>query len=374
MKKYIYALCALTAGLFLYTSCISSDDDTDVIQYDDTAVTAFTLAAVNRYVHTTSSKGQDSVYKVALANPVAFSIDHYRQKIYNTDSLPFGCDLRHVLANISSKNGGTIVIKSLTSDTLKYYTASDSIDFSSPRELRVYTTDGSVFRSYEVTVNVHKTETGILTWQQMQPADFPVDGEKARWEERVATAGLKQFIGAGTAEAYAFSEDGTLMVSRDQGITWTADELDEHASLLPTEFAFASCPFKASVTTDYQLLIGTNSENENSCVVWRKLAEYGPDSEPSKWVFLPVENYNKYFLPKMENLNLVCYKGHVLAIGNDGNIYESRDRGITWKTTKQFTLPATMATHNVSATADTEGHLWLRNKDDGNVWRGSLTE
>lgn len=374
MKRYIYTLCLVMASLALYTSCLGSDDDSDVTFYNDTAITSFKLTAVNRFIHTTSSAGTDSVYKSALSKLPVFYIDQYQGKIYNTDSLPENCDLSHVLATITSKNSGTIVVKSITSDTLNYYTGTDSIDFSVPREIRVYALNSDIFRSYEVIVNMHQAKTGVLTWQKMGAEDFPVNTEKEKWEQAVKAANLKQFIGAGTVEAYAFSNDGKLMISKDHGITWTTDELDEDPSLLPTDFAFASWPLSTNDSTDYQLLIGTNDQNSKACVIWRKLAEYASGSEPSKWVYMPLESYNVYYLPKMENLNLLRYKGHILAIGNDGNIYESRDQGITWKTNAVFTLPSELTTYHVSATTDDNGYLWIKSLDDGSVWRGLLIE
>jgi hypothetical protein len=145
--------------------------------------------------------------------------------------------------------------------------------------------------------------------------------------------------------------------------------------LLPSNnVAFAAWPFAANDSTDYQLMIGTSDLYGKACVVWRKISEHAYRSLPSFWVFLPVESYNNYYLPKMDNLNLVYYNGMPLAIGNDGNIYVSRDQGITWKTTSEYTLPSNIGTYNLTALADDEGYLWLVGKDTGEVWRGKIIE
>ena len=165
------------------------------------------------------------------------------------------------------------------------------------------------------------------------------------------------------------------MVTRDNGETWTADSLDEDAEWLPTDnIAFVSWPFAANDSTDYQLLVGTNDKNENACVVWRKIAEYSKNSLPSKWVVIPFADQGAYYLPKMENLNLVRFNGHVLAIGNDNKIYVSRDQGITWKTSSKYTLPDELGTNNLNVTTDKNGYLWLEGKDTGEVWRGFIIE
>lgn len=84
------------------TSCLKNDsDDAETISYNETAISSFALSAVNRYIHTTTSAGKDSVYRQVLTvKNYPFTIDQYQRKIYNTDSLPADCDLKHVLATI----------------------------------------------------------------------------------------------------------------------------------------------------------------------------------------------------------------------------------------------------------------------------------
>jgi hypothetical protein len=308
---------------------------------------------------------------------VVFTIDPAQHKIYNTDSLYSDVDLNHVLATVSSKNSGTVVVNYPAvdgTDSLLFYSSTDSIDFEKLRDLRVYAQDGSSYRSYQVTINVHKAKTGVLLWEQKSAADLPIDTKKALWEQAAETAGMS-LIGYGSAEGYAFANDGMLMVSKDNGETWTADSLDEDAAWLPTSnYAFTSWPFAANDSTDYQLLVGSNDNQSEGCVVWRKIAEYSKHSLPSKWVLIPIENHNHYYLPKMENLNLVYFSGKVLAIGNNKKIYVSRDQGITWKTDSKYTLPDELGTSNVTATTDKDGYLWLVGKDTGEVWRGLIIE
>ena len=61
MKRYIEALCLLTVSLILNTSCLGSNDDSNTEYSNDTAIKTFSLTTVNRYVHTTSKSGKDSV-------------------------------------------------------------------------------------------------------------------------------------------------------------------------------------------------------------------------------------------------------------------------------------------------------------------------
>ena len=431
MKRYIFALCIVLSGAFLYTSCLGSGNDSEVVVYDDMAITGFSLSAVNRYIHTISKKGTDSIYKKALTSTAlpTFTIEQYpdaqnQYKIYNTDSLPKDCDLKHVLATISASTySGSIAIKSANSDTLFNYSSTDSLDFSTIREIRVYNNTLQKFRAYQVSVNKHQVDTDKILWEQVTMDDLtqyrlpgircplcsgfiPVSiqqllyanciicpscglkltiGNHSEYDQvlngldgwlgdKVYDAGLKMFIGTGTKEAYAFSQDGQLMVSTDGGDTWTPDSIDDDPIMLPTDnIAFVSVPFAANDSTDYQLMVGTTPNYTNGCVVWRKIAEYASGSAPSKWVLLPVENYNIYTLPWMEHINLLSYNGLILAIGNDGQIYQSRDQGITWKATSAYTLPEGLTSNDLSAWADDE-YIWIMGNDTGEVWRGIKIE
>lgn len=373
MNKYITALCALITGTMLLFSCLGSGDD-DVTYYNDTAITGFTLSTVNRYIHATTTSGKDSVYKRTLSNPVTFSIDQYKKTIFNLDSLKADCDLSHVLVTISAKNSGYIVIKSMTSDTLYSYSSSDSLDFSKPREIRVYANDGSGYRAYQVAINKHQTETNKLLWEKMPAGSYPVDAKKAKWEKIVADAGLARFIGAGTKEAYAYDQEERLVMTKDEGATWTVEELDYDMSLLPKEsVAFVSYPYNGYLDTDYQILAGVSEEGEIGCSVWRKIAEYGEGSTPGKWVYVPYEPYNRYKLPAMIDFSLVWFHGYVMAI-NSNEILITHDGGITWKTMTSIKLPTDASLTSVEASTDDNGVLWLKDKNTDEVWRGTFVE
>ena len=374
MNKHISALLALIMGALMMTSCLKSDDTSEIIYNNDTAITAFSLTTVNRYIHTTSSSGADSVYKKALSTPVSFNIDQYNQTVYNTDSLLNDCDLKHVLISVSTKNSGVAVIKSLTSDTLTTILSTDSLDFTQPREVRVYAQDGKSYRAYKVTMNKHQVATDKILWEKMPADSYPYDAEEEKWDQIVENAGLAQFIGAGTKEAYAYDMDGRLMVSKDEGATWNPDTLDASTTLLPREnIAFVSYPFEANEDTDYQLIAGVVEEDDIVSVVWRKVAEYAEGSQPGKWCFVPVEVFNRYYLPSSSDLSLVWFHKKVLAISNSW-ILVSIDGGITWKEYEKLQFPDDENLMSVKACTDGEGAIWLKDLITDNVWRGILVE
>ena len=129
-----------------------------------------------------------------------------------------------------------------------------------------------------------------------------------------------------------------------------------------------------AIKTDYQLMVGAMEEGEIACSVWRKIAEYADGSATSKWVNLPVESYNRYFLPATDSYSLVYFHDYILAISSN-DIYASRDGGIVWRTS-EFQLPKDGDNffYHVEAVTDDEGALWFKDLDTNNVWRGVLVE
>ena len=375
MKKYIHVLCAALTCVVLYTSCMNSDDNSSAVVYDDMAITGFRLTSINRLVHSTTKAGKDTVIKKTLANPVPFTINQETYEIYNVDSLPYGCDTKHVLATISSKNNGQIMIKSFVGDTLSFYRSTDSIDFSKPRVLEVYTSDLKAYRSYTVEVNVRQYDNSTMQWERVTLDELPDYGDDAdEWEDIMAKEELRKFIGEGTVEAYAFDYDNKIMVSKDDGATWVPDSVDGDASLLPTQSsAFVSIPFGVNDSTDYQLMVGSCEKEKTESVVWRKIAEFGYDYDPCKWVQIPSDPRNDYYLPKLEHISLLYYNGLILAIGSDKKIYQSRDKGITWKTSKAYTLPEGFDSKDFIAFSDFE-YIWIYARDTGEAWRGIKIE
>lgn len=167
MIRPIKTLCGLLTAMLLLTSCLKSDDNSSSSLYNDTAITAFSIGTLNRYTYSTSSTGETVATKTTVkGSDYIFSIDEENHRIFNADSLPVGTDVKHVVCAVSSLNNGAVLIKSLVSDSLFYFTATDSLDFSKPREFLVYASDGTGPKSYTVQVNVHQEEGEQFCWIQ----------------------------------------------------------------------------------------------------------------------------------------------------------------------------------------------------------------
>ena len=170
-RKFFAFILLLSAGLSL-SSCLSSDDDTNIEYTHDTAITAFSLGTMNRYYLGKTSDGtKDSTYATTIAGSnYKFYIDQAAGKIYNADSLPVGTKISAALASITAKQSSPLlwVLKDKDNkDSLAYYSSSDSVDFSKPKEIRVYNNDYSAYRTYTITVNVHKEGPDSFVWHSL---------------------------------------------------------------------------------------------------------------------------------------------------------------------------------------------------------------
>lgn len=189
MRNLLHTLLLLTFFMvsLSLTSCLK-DDTSDVTYYSDCAVQSFSLGALNRYVKTVSAKtGNDTIVKKTLAGSAyTFSIDHEKHEIFNVDSLPSDVDTLHVICNIAAVNGGYIHFKSTQSDSLFYYTSTDSISFKqNPRTIAITSNDGMYRTFYTVKLNVHKEEGEKMTWNAPSAAPEFADAEQLKateWE------------------------------------------------------------------------------------------------------------------------------------------------------------------------------------------------
>ncbi len=172
MAQKFSPLLLLLTVMTLLTSCLGSDDDnTDngYTFYDDAGLTSFSLGTLSWVRDTVTASGADSTYITTLsASDYDFYIDQANAQIYNVDSLPYGTRLDKVALSTGSKNSSYVYLKSLTSDSLTYCSSGDTIDVRQPRILRVVSLNGTTWRDYTVTVNVHKQKPNDLVWNSYE--------------------------------------------------------------------------------------------------------------------------------------------------------------------------------------------------------------
>ena len=419
--KTIFMLLVVAIGV---TSCLNSSSS-EATLYGEAAITSFNLGNVTRYVHKTIN-GKDSLVKTTLsATTYKFTIDQIQHQIYNTDSLPIGTDVSRALCVIGSRNNSTVFFVDKTDENiLRPYSSLDSVDFSTPRKLEVWSSDMKGHTDYTVKVNVHGQDGSLFVWQKMPVSEVLAqlkDVEAHYWagtmylegrmgdmtqiyrvddkglvmmdEEttgKLLPPGMKRWIGSTSQEVYGLSDDNDLMVSQDGGVTWEADILDDDRHLLPVQdIAFVSYPLYYATNTEYALLVGNRSvgdfPDDKTAMVWRKIVDNDEYTPEGFWSYL--EPAGDMALPRMAHMSLVAYDDGILAIGGEdisegvfsapyAQFYQSRDDGITWKYNKSYQLPDGFDENatSVGMAVDDDDYLWLFCGGTGQVWRGRLNK
>lgn len=204
---------------------------------------------------------QDSVSYPVLAKTM-FSIDQFKQSIYNVDSLPYKTSLRKVYASISFSSSSPSKLQIIYPDSVSDWNGSDSIDFSRVPKIKVTAADGTTSIEYSVDVRIHKVDPDTLMWTKMtnlkQPASitgkqrtllidntfytFSIDSDNklylykadksTAYQPKQAVNGLSgnkiklESITFFNNSFYAVDSDNKAYVSDKQGVTWIEKNTD----------------------------------------------------------------------------------------------------------------------------------------------------
>lgn len=396
----------LTATIFLLPSCLNSDDDDDTTYYDDTSISSFTLGTLKVYHHTTKTDGvTDSTYTTSLTGSnYQFNIDQVAGTIYNNDSLPVGTDVEHVLATITTLNSGTAVLNLRSSsgtDSLAYYSSSDSIDFTNPVRVRVYNMRGTAYREYTITLNVHKEKADSFAWHSATVDGL--EGITGRWltinsdgtscingydangtfvsfqktndgwtKVDNPVESVQTFLAATYNNVYTLRNDSILRRNIIEGGPWTLETIDDSPTNLPNNDV--NILVKASTVNIGAYNLALIGNRDGRTVVWSKVEE--SDNANNPWSYYTSDSYNRKTLPYLSNLRAVVYDNGILATGGDfTKMYFSQDWGLTWDVDSTYTLPSTFgyATSAFSFAVDTSNNIMYISKDgSGQIWSGRL--
>lgn len=272
MKRKFFAFIALITATLSLSSCLSSDETT--VEYThDTAITAFSLGSLDRYTKTKA--GKDTLLKANVTgSDYKFYIDQAQRLIYNVDSLPCGVRDTAILATISSKNSSPILLMDINKpdSVAAYYSSSDSINFSKPRFIRVYSSDYSAYAEYKVTVNVHKELPYEFKWHELAQNN----------SQLAAFSDLKAVACGDSIYVFGKTAEGTKVLKSaiNDGSAWSPIMMNESLSSDAYQSAvalegklyisdggkvYASADAEtwteASVNADIKQLIGASSKN-----------------------------------------------------------------------------------------------------------------
>lgn len=161
-------------------------------------------------------------------------------------------------------------------------------------------------------------------------------------------ASLKQLIGAGSRNLYAYSgnDEGVtgISVSTDKGASWTAEQLDADAKYLPvSNINMSYSAVRSTKDAENVLLIGNRNTTEKTdtiAMVWNRTIDFsGNNFAGSKWNFVEYDNNQPYKMPKLNQLVVAKEDEGYAALGSDANWYESIDGGISWQVDTMVVMP-----------------------------------
>ena len=290
MKSKFAAFTLLLATVLLMASCLESDND--YTYTDDCAISSFsvTTAKQNTFVKTSDGLRDSLVVKELTLSNYKFYIDQLNGKVYNPDSLPCGVDAKKLLCSVSNSSSGLVVIKKVKSDSLDYFSSTDSLDFSVDREVQVVSNSGLSVKKYTIHVNVHKEQADSFAWHAT-----PICAE------------LKNLQGIKTAavngKLLLLGTDGNnTLVYANNGTQWTKCETNLGHNL-------AADAYKSLVTKDDYAYIsdGGNIVRTNDGKTWDIM---GTATDVTRLV--AASRYSLY------------------GYATDGRLMTSKDNGATW--------------------------------------------
>lgn len=349
MKRKFFAFIALITATLSLSSCLSSDETT--VEYThDTAITAFSLGSLDRYTKTKA--GKDTLLKANVTgSDYKFYIDQAQRLIYNVDSLPCGVRDTAILATISSKNSSPILLMDInkTDSVAGYYSSSDSINFSKPRFIRVYSSDYSAYAEYKVIVNVHKELPYEFKWHELAQNN----------SQLAAFSDLKAVACGDDIYVFGKTAEGTevLKSTINDGNAWSS---------IMMNVSLSSDAYQSAVALDGKLYISDGGKVYAS-------------ADAKAWTLVS-ENAGIKQLIGASSKYLYAYTAAGISV--------SKDQGASWEVEKLDKDIAYLPTHNVSmnvagvlsakdvenvmllgtrdkASKDTIATTWLRTVDYG---------
>ena len=432
MKSKISIFALSFATVCMMSSCLGdNNDDTEIVSYDDAAITGLTLGTLKRYFETNGKKDSANV----KGSDYFLRIDHYSGTITNApDSLPVGTDLtKIVFKSISTVNNGRFGVKSLTNDSFETDTI---MDFSQPRELYVFSSSEKYFKKYTVTIVAHKEIADTIIWKNINidndiknytsvkagvcnnnlvvlgktasgsefktfvdgslkktrsfgaNATMTTDGntiyvtdggviysssDAKKWN--TVSADVKSVLGVCGKEMFAMSNANKLMMSLDNGVSWKNDNIDDDAKFIPSsDINFVSFSANSNADIKRAFVIGNSSANSKTAEVWSKVVEENTDKDQS-WLYQNFNESNSYYLPRLSNLSVAEYDNNMLAIGGKcDKLYYSIDCGICWKENKNIKLPKEFSASTASIAVDDDYFIWIVRTGSGQVWTGRINK
>ncbi len=188
----------------------------------------------------------------------------------------------------------------------------------------------------------------------------------------------------GADNYYLYACDGIAILSTKDMQYWEENGAVDIDMLPQTNTCTVSYATRTNTNLQSVVMTGLSTNDSKHAVVWYKISSSDPNSN-QKWSYINITEENEYGCPKLEELNIIRYKGMLLAVGGRNLtdetsvaydcIYRSNDNGITWKKiTEKIMLPKSVIGKDIATSMTTDGkNIWLV-RNDGEIWQGWINE
>lgn len=380
MKKYL-AIC-LSAFTLLLTgvSCVHGSED-EIALSPYAMLKSFSLGTIKSAYPSFTATGEDTmVVKSVSMTGIQFTINQATGEVFNRDSLPFSTDVSKVVATMSVT--GVASLYNDSTETYDHFSSTDSLDFTYPRKVRIYSADASYYKDYTLTVNVHQVNPDLMVWSKsMLPAGFQplravehdgqmrifgtVDNGKPvvlsassdagqQWYPLDVT-GLDNSSALAGVQCYAgrlYAVSGGVLYCSDNASDWSAvmqgngfvaivGTSDEDGKMwLATETELFSTADAVTVESEgalpvgfplYGLSLASYPLSHNKSITRYMLVGYSTpemDGNPSVWSRISTEDKwvkydnvgNPYACPALKGLAVLRYNNFLYALGGAGTV------------------------------------------------------
>lgn len=204
------------------------------------------------------------------------------------------------------------------------------------------------------------------------------------WTDNASATDIKQLVAASRSEIYALGNDGMLMASKDKGVTWTRENIDSDASLLPTrDVCGVTIVSDINQEMDKVVIVGNRDvTSDSTAVVWSKTVDNNNTSKSGEWMHQKFDSENIHKAPCVSPATVTTYKEGIVMLGGNGinscrekalkKFYASPNAGLHWWDSGILTMPEGFSSSDTSfaIATDDEKQIWIFCGGTGQVWVG----
>ena len=301
-----------------------------------------------------------------------------------------------VTVNVHQERADSFQWRSLASQNARIAALQDLKAVAMGGNVYVFGTDGNGLKIYK------SSDTDGNTWTEVSPSvTFASDAyrnvvtldnnayllddgkvyrssDAASWEEVGADASLKQLLGASSQYLYAYTANG-ISVSRNKGISWTAESLDAAVDSLPTHSISLNVAGIASIkNAENVLLTGVHQKTathaDTIAVSWIRTLDYD-DESVSGWNYVDYDFKQLNKLPYAETVQVAASDSGYVALTSACEWYNSNDGGVSWDKDTAIVMPAAFSgAQPFVLVRDENKYYWLICPQTGNVWKGRYNQ